>query len=187
MPLVVEDGTVVSGANSYIDLPFLIMFASDRGFELPVLDEDKEELAIVAIDYLEHYRSRYQGLKVDGDQPLQWPRTPVTIDGFVFPSNEIPIELKNAQAQLVVEQHLGIPLYPLPSSYTSTSSSVAGDIIQETVGPLTIKYSSGGSSSTAASSGTLSTTKPSIIASVESFLLPLFGGGGSSAPLTCRV
>ncbi len=180
MPLVVEDGSNVAGANSYIDLVFLNAYATARGYELPTDDADKEQLVILATDYLEHFRDKYQGTKANTDQVLQWPRKDVTVDGLEVEEDAIPIELQNAQAQLVIEQNLGIKLYPVPASSSSTTTTPTGEITQQTIGPITVKYSSGSTSSSTSTRSSGSTVTPVIIASVQSFLKPLLKSSCSS-------
>ena len=103
MALIVEDGSIVAGANTYVTVAELDDFASARGTTLPAIESDKEILIIKAMDYVEAYRARFQGSKVEAAQPVQWPRINVEIDGFSFPSDEIPIDLKNAQLQAGLE------------------------------------------------------------------------------------
>lgn len=109
MAIVVEDGSIVSGANSYVSEADLTAFATARGITL-VADED--ELLIKAMDYIESLD--FQGIKVSRDQSLQWPRAYVTIDQYNFPSNAIPNELKNGlcQVAIAIDQDMN-PLAPL--------------------------------------------------------------------------
>lgn len=133
--LILEDGTGVSNANSYADVEFLDDYAGPRGLPLPITDEDKEKFLIIAFDYLQ--------FRLDECE-------------CEFP--EIPIKLKRAQAQLVVEQQKGTKLFPDP-----ITSSTEGYVTEKTVGPLTKKYASN-------SYGRAAAGRPILIASVELFL-----------------
>lgn len=103
MALVIEDGTIVAGANSYVTDAEFTAFADARGASYPSTAGEREILLIQAVDYLEGLRARYKGQKVDSSQSLQWPREDVYVDGFEVAENVIPTALKNAQIQLALE------------------------------------------------------------------------------------
>jgi len=92
--IIVEDGSQVAGANSYISESFLATYAEDRGI---TLTQAASALIYRSMSYIE--TRSYQGNKVSETQSLQWPRNDVYIDDFLFPSDMIPIELQNAQAE----------------------------------------------------------------------------------------
>jgi hypothetical protein len=130
--LVVEDGTIVEGANSYATLVEARAYALARGVTLSAIDTVLDAQMIKGIDYLEAKRARYQGSKVEASQALQFPRSGVVIDGFDIAAEATPALLKPAQIQLAMQLHAGVDLMP-----TSTGPFV----IEDTVGPLTTKYS----------------------------------------------
>lgn len=104
MALVIEDGSEVSTANSYVTVAEIRTYATTRGVTtIPAVDAEVEVLAIKSMDYLESLRSQYVGSKAGEDQPLSWPREDVYIDGYYFASDDIPQELKDAQCQLSIE------------------------------------------------------------------------------------
>ena len=173
--IIVEDGSNVDDANSYVDIAYLDLYASERGLSLPTELEDKQIFLIKAFDYLEARRSDYQGYKAVEEQKTQWPRTEVYIDHELLDSDAIPVELKKAQCQLVVEQQQRTLLYPKPRT-----SSVEGFVTQKTVGPLTKKFSLEGK-------GVSNPNAPILIASVEIFLKPLTSCCGQSWKETLRV
>lgn len=90
--IVIENGTVVSGANSYVTEAELSTYAADRGV---TLTGTPNILLIQAMDYLESLR--YIGMKHSEDQPLQWPRDEVYVDGYYIERETIPKELKAGQ------------------------------------------------------------------------------------------
>lgn len=134
MALVIEDGTVVAGANSYVSAAEIVAYASARGVTISA--SDAEMSAVLAMDYLESFRSRYKGTKVSATQPLQWPRKDVVIDGADFPSNEIPKELKSAQCQSCIEIANGFELMPSTDNFA---------VSMEKVDVITVQYATGGS------------------------------------------
>lgn len=106
MALIIEDGTGVTGANSYIDVETARAYASARGLSLPVADAEVERLLIKAMDFIESFRGEFQGLKTSIDQALQWPRTGASLDGYDLATDAIPTVLASAQAQLAADANL---------------------------------------------------------------------------------
>ncbi len=171
MALIIEDGTGVAGANSYVTLSQIRAYAEARGYELPAVDAELEAMAIRAMDYLEGRRADYQGYKTDPAQDLQWPRTDVLIDCAPFPSDKIPVELKNAQCQLCIEQLTMPDLEPSTDGYAIASEKV--DVIQ-------VEYATGGRLS-----GSAMPAQPDY-PKVDALLYPLFFPCGSIFPLKVR-
>jgi hypothetical protein len=135
--LVVEDGTGVEGANSYSELDALRAYAADRGVVLSADDAVLTPMAIKATDYIESFSDQFVGSLTDVDQALSWPRKNVTKeDGSAFPSDEIPVGIMAAQAQLCIEQFNGVVLLP-----TANASSVGRVITKRKVDSLETDYS----------------------------------------------
>jgi Putative DnaT-like ssDNA binding protein len=116
MALVIEDGSLVAGANAYVTVAEVRAFAGARASTVPAVgapgDAEIEAAVIAATDYLEALRDRYKGTKVDGDQSLQFPRNNVYLDGFPVLATVIPALLKAAQCQLAIEVAAGLDLQP---------------------------------------------------------------------------
>lgn len=102
MALIIETGSIVTGANSYTTTTELTDFATARGI---TISGDPEQLLLKAMDYLETLS--FIGLKKTRDQPLQWPRSGVWIDAYDFPDDEIPQELKNGQIEIALAEDAG--------------------------------------------------------------------------------
>ena len=134
MALVVEDGSIVAGANSYVSLADARAYAVERGLVLSADDTVLEPQLVVAMDYLESLRDKYQGSKTDivTPQALQWPRMDVVIDGEDFSDSSIPVELVQAQCHLAIAQAEGVDLFP-----TETDKFIT----KEVTGPLQTVYS----------------------------------------------
>lgn len=173
--LVIEDGSIVAGANTYVDLAKARELASCRGLALPADDELLTQYLIRAMDYLEARRCDFQGEKADINQALQFPRKGLTYECREIEPPEngdpwfMPSELAKAQVQLAVKIKEGVPLYS--QDPTTDSNFESGPIVQETIGPLTVKYSdrhlnSGGGRSS-------SSNDLNVIPAVESLLNPL--------------
>lgn len=97
MAIVVEDGTVVSGANSYISEAELSTYATDRGV---TISGTASELIYQAMDYIE--AQPFKGIKGTQAQPLQWPRYGVYIDTYYVASDSIPQLLKDAVCEVCI-------------------------------------------------------------------------------------
>ena len=107
MTITVEDGTIVTGANSYVSLADAWDYAQARGVSLPTDDAAIEALIIQAMDYLESFDGRFKGDRVERDQPLAWPRDGVEVEGWPWSSTEIPRQVLNAQLALIIEINAG--------------------------------------------------------------------------------
>jgi len=97
MSIIVEDGSIVAGANSYIDGAYLAAYGAARGITFTA---DKDVLISFAAAYVE-------GLNLKGDkrtkeQPMYYPVLNLSIDGFIINSDEIPKLLKDLQAEVAI-------------------------------------------------------------------------------------
>lgn len=126
MDLVIENGTIVAGANSYLTLVDAQAFISARG-----LDDSSmtEELMIQAYDYVNSFEQHYQGSRVSADQTGSFPRYNVCINGFSLASDSIPQQLKDAQsyAAYYQSQNDGI-LQPVTNGQTITHEEITGAV-----------------------------------------------------------
>ena len=112
MPLIIEDGSIVEGANSYVTgVEYLdwsdARFGNNRTAR-PSQSSDADRLVLRATDYFETLH--FIGEKVSSAQSLQWPRTGAVIDGFEYPSNQIPPEVKSSIFELAYAHETGIGL-----------------------------------------------------------------------------
>lgn len=113
MTLIIEDGSIVVNANSYVTVAEARAYALARGVTLSAVDSELEADLVLSMDYLESKGSCYKGVKTDPEnQELQWPRYGAKIDGLIFPSDSIPKYLKNAQMQLSIEKYNDVDLMP---------------------------------------------------------------------------
>lgn len=142
MALIVEDGTDVAGADSYVSEADAVIIAASLGLSFPTAAESEIPLRLAAI-YLEKYRNRYQGAKVFDDQSLQWPRNPVYIDKIYNDPAVIPEDL--IYAQVVIGSSISAGANVFGTSFGNTSSKSVGDV--------SVTISNGGSSSNAAFMG----------------------------------
>lgn len=121
MSIVVEDGTIVAGANSFVSLVDFQTHCEARGRVLDDYNEDSQQTPalIKMADYLNDLP--YKGFKTGRDNPMSWPRYgsetgggnyvnillyPETYfvgvldrDGYWVGISEVPVEVINAQCE----------------------------------------------------------------------------------------
>lgn len=159
MPLTVETGAGLADADSLVSLAEVQAYASSRGVTLPVDDAEVEADIRAANDFIVMLENRFQGWRRVATQALPFPRNGLTLYGRYVVDGTIPVTLKNAICQLVIElQTLDI----LPSAEGRV-------VVSETVGPISTTY---------AATGTVGSS-PSL-PKVYGFLTPLFAGSGLS-------
>lgn len=180
MALIVEDGSGVDGAEVYASIEFADAYFLKRNntawavFTTP----QKEGFLIQATDYLlAKFRLRWKGLRVNPVQALDWPRTGVVIESYSLPSNVLPIEVKNACVELAYRASMG-PL--IDDSNSGSGGTPGGAVIQETVGPITIKYAP-------PTDGAVTTKAASYYEQIELMLAPYLGGSSGAMMKLVRV
>lgn len=154
--IIIEDGSLVEGANSYESLENVRAYALNRGITLSAVDDELAAMVIKSTDYLEAQACRYQGSRVSVDQSLQFPRAGVILNEDEVPYNVIPNCLKSAQSQLVMALHEGFDLLPTisPQDY----------VVREKVGPVDTQYAD-----------PLQVGMTPVFTAVDALLAPLFG------------
>lgn len=100
--LIIEDGSIVAGANSFVTDTELKNYAGLRGLSVPATQPEREALLIKAIDFINCSESDMQGRRVDSVQVLPFPRIGVWVNDFVIDSTIIPQTLKNAQIEAAI-------------------------------------------------------------------------------------
>ncbi len=136
MALIVEDGTGLSTAESYISVADASTYFTNRGVTAwAALDEgeaetNREAYLRLATDYMiQMFRNRWEGVRYTEDQALDWPRMGVVRDSWQVDTDEIPEEVKRACAELALK---------------ASSGSLAPDLKQQklsvTVGPIKTEW-----------------------------------------------
>ena len=99
--LIVETGTIVENANSYVDLAFADAYLTSRGNTVWAgVGEDAKAAALIrAADVLNGYR--WKGQPVEPGRVMAWPRKGVDYSpGNPVPENVVPIQVQNAQCEI---------------------------------------------------------------------------------------
>lgn len=130
--ITVEDGTQVTGANSYVTTAELSTYADERGVTISAAEQ--EDLLIEAMDYIES--QSFKGYKLTETQALQWPRGDVLVDGYYIDTDEIPTLLKEAQMESALAIDAG----------NSPIANIERKKDRVVVGEIEVEYSSSSSS-----------------------------------------
>lgn len=138
MALIIEDGTIIAGANSFATLVEARAYTDTRGIDFPAEDDEAEQALVKAGDYLLSYERRLKGSRVSASQTMVYPRRSVTLFGTPFPSDEIPQQLIDAQIVLAAYSADGVELRPVGAGRETR---------REEVGPIKLEYFEGGRSS----------------------------------------
>lgn len=128
MAIIVEDGSNIPGSNSYVSLADARAILIPFGQELDSVDEIAEQQILLAANYIDAFRQRYQGWKTLSTQSMQWPRVMVSIDGFSIAFDVIPQDLINAQVFAAYEVSLGQILQPTSTNQSIKSEEVEGAV-----------------------------------------------------------
>lgn len=109
MAFTVEDGTGLSGSNSYITEAFFRAHHTDRGRNVESLTQKHVEVAAVrASDYLDkRFGKRFRGSRRNQSQAMEWPR----LDAFdnddhgLNGVDDVPRQLQKAAAEYALRAH----------------------------------------------------------------------------------
>lgn len=142
MPLIVENGSGLANADSYISLTDARTLAANYGWILPDGDTEAEIALRNGAAYVDLWEPKFSGKRLNNDQSLAWPRVDAhkCYGGNKVPidSDVVPNEIKKAQVAASVE--FGAGNDPRPSND-------GREIQEETVGPITQKYFQTGANS----------------------------------------
>lgn len=162
MALIVETGSIVTNANTFVTRAEFIAYAAARG--VVVTDVDASDVHLVrAADYLSYRESEMKGARTSMLQTLPYPRTGVEIGVYIVGNNEIPDTLKRAQLQLALEAFSGVDILP-------TKQATAFQTRRK-LGPLETEFSEA-----VALQGFVMPLMPL----VDAALLPLLANGGGA-------
>lgn len=138
--MIVEDGTIVANADSYVSVAEADEYLAARGRDAAwsVLSEaQRASLLLLAADHMAAaYRSRWRGWRTNSDQSLDWPRQGVVLTDMPVAAqvrfDAIPREIKAAQIELAWRQ--------MPDPSSPLMADLARGIVSESVGPLSTTY-----------------------------------------------
>ena len=126
--LIIEDGTIVAGANSFITLVDARTLADDRGISLPVLDDDAIDALIKGGIYVNNQEPSLQGTRVSALQTMCYPRKGVTRYTFDVEDDAIPADLLCAQVEAAASIGAGVNPYAVDTGKEVASQTVTGAV-----------------------------------------------------------
>ena len=108
--LIVETGSIISGADSYVSrasaVTFLDNFYGEYDEEAAAflgVSTSKQNILLrrAAYDLDRKYRLHWKGIKIQQDQSLDWPRYDVVDeDGWWVPPDTVPLRVQRAQVEI---------------------------------------------------------------------------------------
>lgn len=167
MALIVEDGTGLATAESYISVINASTYHTNRGnaaWAALASDAVREQALRKATEFMtQTYRLRWSGYRKTTTQALDWPRyeAPRPDSGSMalsyYASDAVPAEVANACAELALRASAAALLADQTTPKTET-----------TVGPITVRYADGARQSKR-------------YPAVDALLAPLLAYGAASA------
>ena len=126
--LIVEDGTIVSGADSFVSLVDARELAANFGLTLPV-DDNKAEAALRnGAVYIGLQEPMMCGSRVSPLQELSFPRHGVTLYGYPVASDAIPSQAIRAQVIAAVEYGNGTDVRASTDGRATSMERVEGAV-----------------------------------------------------------
>lgn len=129
MALVIEDGSIVPGAESYATAAELVTYAANFGRTIP--DDVSAQETLLRRAALQMESLPWKGQATYSTQALAWPRGGVCRQRWEIPSNVVPPQIKAGQMALATEIHADDQVDP---------ATKQGAIVEDTVGPITTKF-----------------------------------------------
>lgn len=128
MALVVEDGSVTPGANSYVSLANARALAASYGLALPADDAEAEVALRNGAVYVGLQEPSMCGRRVSASQSLAYPRQGVSLYGFALASDVIPPQVIHAQVVAAVEYGAGTDVRASSDGRVTETERVEGAV-----------------------------------------------------------
>lgn len=163
MALIVEDGTGLATAESYISVADADTRMTNLGNTnwTTLTATEKEQALRRATVYMEQaYRSRWSGYRNGDTQALSWPRNGVVIDRYILVDDDVvPAAVADACADLAFRAAAG-----------DLNADLERGVVRKKVGPLETEYDRASPQSVR-------------YRSIDMMLAPYLMGGGAMATL----
>jgi hypothetical protein len=132
MSLIVEDGTGLSTAESYVSVAGATARQAALGntnWALLSTAEMEQALRRATQYMLQAFRDRWTGDRLNGTQALDWPRWNVWVDGYPVSPSVVPADIANACADLALKAAAG-----------DLNADLTRGVVREKVGPIETEY-----------------------------------------------
>lgn len=127
MALIVEDGSIILNANSYVSRVDYIAYAASKGVTIADTEAADYEL-IKAAEFIDSHEPKLKGNRYSRDQSMAYPRTELYIEGWYWSYNEIPRNVILAQMSLAMDINSGSDLYNPETEKITTVEKVEGAV-----------------------------------------------------------
>lgn len=125
--VVVEDGSLVTGATSLVTREEYITYAASVGTTIAdSLATDRQ--LVNAMRFIDSLESKLNGTRVERDQALCFPRFGLYYEGWSWDYNEIPEAAKTAQMEVALYLNAGNDPYNPVQNKIVTSERVEGAV-----------------------------------------------------------
>jgi hypothetical protein len=135
MALIVENGSGVTGADSYVSLADARTYSENRALSLAEDDVAAEAQLRRAFDVIETLEERFSGNREY--QSTAFPRKNMWVNGFEVMNDVVPMQVVYAQVQIAIAIEQGFDPAPVVV--------LADKIVREKLGPIETEYASGAS------------------------------------------
>lgn len=115
MALTVEDGSIVTGADTYVTSADFVAYAATLGITIAD-DAATEVLLRKAFEYINSLEPRLLGIRTLKTQPNAYPRDNLFIEDYAWDDDEIPRQVIMAQQLLALDLNDGVDIYNRPQS-----------------------------------------------------------------------
>lgn len=138
MPLIVEDGSIVANADSYVSLADARTLAARYNLSLPADDNDAEAALRNGVIYIGLLEPMMCGSRVSHLQELSFPRRGVTLYEYPVAIDSIPSQVIRAQVIAAVEYGKGTDVRGSTDGRATSMERVEGAV--------TVQYFNNGAS-----------------------------------------
>ncbi|ECS0213252.1 hypothetical protein U9V99_004273 [Salmonella enterica subsp. enterica serovar Montevideo] len=169
MALVVEDGSIVAEADSYLSLEDALALAAKYGYVLPADDTEAEAALRNGAMYVGLQEPAMCGRRVSAEQSLSFPRNGISLYGFPVANNTIPEQVKLAQLIAGVEYGSGVDVRASSDGRVTTMERVEGAV--------TVQYANNGNTgATITITAAMDALRPLLCGSNNGFFFNVYRG-----------
>lgn len=147
MAIIVEDGSIVPGANSFVALQDYIDYATTLGLDVDVNSQAESQL-VSAAEFIK-IQTNLKGSLYNRDQPLPYPRTGLVLEGWHWASNEIPRQVIQLQMTKAIEVFQGFSVITGENVSSSSGQIVKRERVE---GAVEVEYETSGDNAVKVSS-----------------------------------
>lgn len=129
MALIVEDGSIVTDANSYVSRADYIAYALLRG--VTITDDTTADVQLIkAAEFIDRHEANLKGYLTTKTQPMAFPRYNLYIDDWWWTGEEIPRQVTLCQMAYALDINSGIDIYNPPQNPNLFTKREKIDVIE---------------------------------------------------------